>query len=194
VYSRDGWFKPEQDGVNWYVYCGNNPLNAVDPSGLSWLGVGLGVLGMTVGIATAPLSTTVGVCVAVIGGIVGISEGVYDTIKTANEAKTLKIENTELKKSDLEKDKRIQELEAKLAKVDHLTGNNLDLMGTYTKTDLNEYKEKQTHVAALENIHKKYNPDDNATFSDISENGKVTRSEPANTDTIETSSGESKQK
>ncbi|MBN2444034.1 MAG: hypothetical protein JXJ04_21910, partial [Spirochaetales bacterium] len=26
---------PIQDGSNWYVYCGNNPLNSVDPTGLS---------------------------------------------------------------------------------------------------------------------------------------------------------------
>ena len=25
---------PAQDGLNWYVYCGNNPLNAKDPTGL----------------------------------------------------------------------------------------------------------------------------------------------------------------
>lgn len=27
---------PVRDGVNWYVYCGNNPVNRHDPSGMSW--------------------------------------------------------------------------------------------------------------------------------------------------------------
>jgi RHS repeat-associated protein len=25
------------DGINWYLYCGNNPLGCVDPSGLMWV-------------------------------------------------------------------------------------------------------------------------------------------------------------
>jgi RHS repeat-associated protein len=25
------------DGINWYVYCGNNPINGIDPLGLDWL-------------------------------------------------------------------------------------------------------------------------------------------------------------
>ena len=25
---------PAQNGLNWYVYCGNNPVMMVDPSGL----------------------------------------------------------------------------------------------------------------------------------------------------------------
>ena len=31
---------PIKDGVNWYVYCDNNPVNRVDPSGLFWNVVG----------------------------------------------------------------------------------------------------------------------------------------------------------
>ena len=27
---------PVRDGLNWYVYCGNNPLKRIDASGLSW--------------------------------------------------------------------------------------------------------------------------------------------------------------
>ena len=33
---KDGRFiseDPAKDGLNWYVYCGNNPVNFVDPSG-----------------------------------------------------------------------------------------------------------------------------------------------------------------
>ena len=28
---------PAQDGLNWYVYCGNNPVMYIDPSGEGWI-------------------------------------------------------------------------------------------------------------------------------------------------------------
>ncbi|MCI8405156.1 MAG: DUF4474 domain-containing protein [Clostridia bacterium] len=31
---------PAQDGLNWYVYCGNNPVMCIDPSGESWKDAG----------------------------------------------------------------------------------------------------------------------------------------------------------
>lgn len=32
---------PARDGVNWYGYCGANPMNAIDPSGLFWKEIGV---------------------------------------------------------------------------------------------------------------------------------------------------------
>ena len=44
--SRD----PIQDGDNWYAYCGNDPVNGLDPSGLFLWGAAAGtVLGVSVG-------------------------------------------------------------------------------------------------------------------------------------------------
>ena len=28
---------PAEDGLNWYVYCGGNPINRIDPTGKSWI-------------------------------------------------------------------------------------------------------------------------------------------------------------
>lgn len=35
---------PARDGINWYVYCGNNPLSYTDPTGLVYNGCGTGDL------------------------------------------------------------------------------------------------------------------------------------------------------
>jgi RHS repeat-associated protein len=45
IYAQQRWYDPEtadftsedgaQDGLNWYAYCGGDPLGAVDPTGLS---------------------------------------------------------------------------------------------------------------------------------------------------------------
>jgi RHS repeat-associated protein len=73
--SRD----PICAGRNWYTYCENDPVNALDPSGLTSLalnpgsltgiiGVGITVIG---GIISAPVVIAVGAVVAVIGIFVG---------------------------------------------------------------------------------------------------------------------------
>ena len=59
--SRD----PIQDGDNWYVYCGNDPLNSVDPSGLN-----PGILDSLIDFA-GELHTLPNTILGVIGGIGG---------------------------------------------------------------------------------------------------------------------------
>ena len=53
IYLRARYYSPDlqrfisedpiRDGNNWYAYCGNNPLNRVDPNGKSWEDTVLGI-------------------------------------------------------------------------------------------------------------------------------------------------------
>ncbi len=45
----DLFYDPAYQGMNWYAYCGNNPLNCVDPMGLYFLNIPYGVVWDTTG-------------------------------------------------------------------------------------------------------------------------------------------------
>ena len=47
--SRD----PAYAGTNWYDYAGNNPLLSIDPTGESWISIGIGIIvGVVVTVGT----------------------------------------------------------------------------------------------------------------------------------------------
>ena len=47
---------PALDGYNWYIYCGNNPVNRWDPSGEAWYHWAIGA-GIVAGLAITTLAT-----------------------------------------------------------------------------------------------------------------------------------------
>lgn len=73
----------ESGGLNLYAYCGNAPINAADPLGLSWQGIAVGItVGLVVGIALgAALGTglAVAIVIGVVAGVIGnLAEQLYD--------------------------------------------------------------------------------------------------------------------
>ncbi|MDX1931767.1 MAG: RHS repeat-associated core domain-containing protein [Capsulimonadales bacterium] len=68
--SRD----PIHDGYNWYAYCGNDPVNWVDPEGFVAAALVLGGLGLTF---TAPAWVPVVIVVAVVGFIAWIAWDIW---------------------------------------------------------------------------------------------------------------------
>lgn len=81
---------PIQDGTNWYVYCGNNPLNMVDPTGLDytkstsfWLGVGgtaASIAGVVVSVVCPPaaLAAVILSAASITTGIHGITTAISE--------------------------------------------------------------------------------------------------------------------
>ena len=78
-YFRARWYDPQtgrwlskdpvgiSGGLNQYVFCGNNPVNFVDPLGLSWGGVFIAILVVGIGVGLPPVP--VGIAAAIIATI-----------------------------------------------------------------------------------------------------------------------------
>lgn len=90
---------PIQDGTNWYIYCSNNPLNMVDPTGLKaldWLkrnadnliSVGFSALEVAAGAAltSSGVASPVGVALMVHGGANIVAQVGKMTATTITEA------------------------------------------------------------------------------------------------------------
>jgi RHS repeat-associated protein len=73
--SRD----PIRDGYNWYAYCNNDPVNAVDPTGQGWASMVVGgLVGVAAGVATGNILIGIavgGIAAAALSNEVGNSLG-----------------------------------------------------------------------------------------------------------------------
>ncbi|WP_257458081.1 RHS repeat-associated core domain-containing protein [Archangium lipolyticum] len=74
-HSPDGWSPFGKGGLNPYLYCGSDPVNHADPTGhlstSAWVGIGLGVLGVFVGVVSLGLGAGISAGMISGAGIIG---------------------------------------------------------------------------------------------------------------------------
>ncbi|MBI9100479.1 MAG: hypothetical protein JEY91_18515 [Spirochaetaceae bacterium] len=143
---------PIQDGTNWYVYCNNNPLNKVDPTGLSFKDIvnyvkndwnstssetkrDAFLTGATVGLAIAGAIITGGtlpVAIAVVTSAVTVTNFVLNTLEEQKSKEEINTKIETLQKSN-----------------DNLVESNKELTNQNTETS-NRLDDLSSRMDALE--------------------------------------------
>ena len=167
---------PIQDGYNWYVYCNNNPLSFIDPTGLiskaGWTvgitGIGISIVGIgisafSIGVAAdatilgLPAGVVLNIAGGIISGVGGLITGVGMFVDHLTEKKINRMQN------------KIDLLEIRKDLVEDIHSSEKIL--NYCKSKPDEAKERVVDVVkelALEHNKTNGKLPDNSIFDNVS--------------------------